>query len=63
MPTAHRILIAATLDVAVLFSSGLASAQTDDPVRNLWLNLKQKLSGPNGEAYYNLYVKNSALPT
>ena len=61
-PTAHRML-AATLAVAVLFSSGLASAQTDEEMRNLWSSLKKQLSGPNGEGYFNSNLKNTAVPS
>ena len=60
-PAAHRIF-AVTLAVTVLFSSGFASAQTDEQMRTLWSNLKKQLSSANGEEYFN-YVKNSALPT
>jgi hypothetical protein len=60
MPTLPQIVAVA---LGILVTSGLALAQTnEDPQRTLWLNIKRQLSGPDGDEYFNSYVKNSALP-
>jgi hypothetical protein len=45
------------------FAIGLPSFAQDDPGRDLWIAIRRALTGPEGEEYFELNLKNALVPT